>query len=108
MKNNGVYLFLGCCVLAIAIYASSIYIADRLPDTTQVPNKVLIQNVDEKVSYGDYLTFYDAATYLGIADDELSQIIDSGQLDSAFYKIGDSYIFSKKALQAWAESKVAE
>ena len=77
-----------------------------------MPSVVHIKT-DDDVKYGDYLSVYEAADYLGIDVDELKNLIDSGDLDAAICQWTDEgnidhIIISKKALQEWAENKVAE
>lgn len=112
MKNNGLFFLLGCCVLAVAIIVTGNIFTKELPDTTQVPSVVHIKT-DEEVKYGDYLSKSEAADYLRLEYAELRDLIESGDLDAAICQWTDEgnvdhIIISKKALQEWAENKVAE
>ena len=61
---------------------------------------------DNTQQFGDYLTAYDVAAYLGISSDDTSDLINSGKLDSAIYKDGEICIISKQALQEWVNSQI--
>lgn len=106
MKNSGLCNFLGCCVIAVAILASGIIIAHNLPDTTEVPNRFGVSVDGEKAAFGDFLSESEAAAYLGLTNEDITQLLESGELDSAVYKVGENYIISRQALQEWAESKI--
>ena len=106
MKNSGSYNFLGCCVIAAAILASGIIIARNLPDTTKVPNYFDVGVAGEKAEFGDFLSESEAAVYLGLTNEDIKELLRSGQLDQAVYKVGENYIISRQALQEWAEGKI--
>lgn len=103
MKHDGLLKFLGNCVIAAAIIAAGCIIAFHLPDTTTVPSSLSVNTQNTQEQFGDYLSRYDVAGYLGISSDEADRLIDSGAMDSAIYKIGETYIISKSALQKWVE-----
>ncbi len=103
MKNDGLLKFLGDCMIAVAIIAAGCIIAFHLPDTTRIPSSLNVNTQSGQAQFGDYLSRYEVAGYLGISSDEADQLIDSGAMDSAIYKIGDTYIISKSALQKWVE-----
>ena len=103
MKNDGLLKFLGDCMIAVAIIAAGGIIAFHLPDTTRIPSSLNVNTQSGQAQFGDYLSRYEVAAYLGISSDEADRLIDSGAMDSAIYKIGDTYIISKSALQKWAE-----
>lgn len=103
MKNNELFRFLGDCIIAVAIIVAGCIIAFHLPDTTKVPSSLSVSTQSSQTQFGDYLSRYDVAGYLGISSDEADKLIDSGAIDSAIYKIGETYIISKSALQEWVE-----
>ena len=103
MKNDGLLKFLGNCIIALAIISASSIIAFHLPDTTTVPSTLNVSTQNGQIQFGDYLSRYDVAGYLGISSEEADKLIDSGAMDSAIYKIGETYIISKSALQKWVE-----
>ena len=45
-----------------------------------------------------------AAEYLGIKEFQLKNLVDDEHNDLPYTKIGDTYIFSKSALDKWLES----
>lgn len=106
MKHSDILNFLGSCVIAIAIVAASCIITSKLPETVQFPTSLNVSTQDGTQQFGDYLSIYEASAYLRISDLELKGLIESGELDSAVHKIGDSYLISRQALQDWADSKI--
>ena len=106
MKRSDILNFLGSCVIAIAIVAAGCIIAGKLPETVQFPTNLNVSTQDGTQQFGDYLSIYEASAYLRISDLELKGLIESGELDSAVYKIGDSCLISRQALQDWADSKI--
>ena len=103
MKSDGLLKFLGNCIIAVAIIVASCIIAFHLPDTTRIPASLSVNTQSEQAQFGDYLSRYEVAGYLGISSDEADRLIDSGAMDSAIYKIGETYIISKSAMQKWVE-----
>lgn len=103
MKSEGLLKFLGDCMIAVAIIAAGCIIAFHLPDTTRITSSLNVNTQSEQAQFGDYLSRHEAAAYLGISSEEADRLIDSGAMDSAIYKIGDTYIIGKSALQKWVE-----
>lgn len=106
MKTEGIFHFLGCCVIAAAIVVSGALIASRLPETALFPSSLSVSTSDGAQQFGDYLSPYEASAYLNIPVEELLELIESGQLDSAVYQTGESCIISRQALQAWIDSRI--
>lgn len=110
MINNGVLNFWGCCVFSVAIIIAAFTIANKLPETPIIPSNLSISTQSSTQSterqYGDYLSQWEVAVYLGITDDDVTTLLESGDFDSAVCKVGESYIFSKRALQEWVDSKI--
>ncbi len=78
-------------------------IAFHLPDTTRVPSHLSVSTQSVQDQFGDYLDRNEVSAYLGITDEEADRLIESGAMDSAIYKVGETYIISKSALQEWVE-----
>lgn len=78
-------------------------ISFNLPDTTYVPSSLIVNTQSDPIQFGDYLSPDEVAAYLGITSDEADRLIESGAIDSAIYKVGETYIISKSALQEWVE-----
>ena len=106
MKNEGLFHFLGCCVIAAAIVVSGVIIANKLPETARFPTSLSVSTSDGAQQFGDYLFTYEASAYLGIADESLMELIRSGELDGAIYRVGEDYIISRQALREWADSRI--
>ena len=106
MKHEGIFHFLGACVIAAAIVISAVIIADKIPGPAQFPSELTVSTGDSSQQFGDYLSTYEASAYLGIATDSFMNLIHSGQLDSAIYQVGKDYIISKQALQDWVDSQI--
>ena len=108
MKNNGLWIFLGCCVLASAIGYAGNEIAGQLPERADIPQSLYVTTNEQRKSqeFGDYLTIYEAAQYLGISQDDIEELIESGEWDPVAYTMGDSCIISKAAVQEWVETKL--
>ena len=106
MKNEGLLHFLGCCVIAAAIVVSGVIIANKLPETAQFPTSLSVSTNDGTQQFGDYLSTYEASAYLGIKTSNLMELIQSGELDGAIYKVGEDYIISRQALREWADSRI--
>ena len=108
MKNDGLLHFFGNCVLGVAIIIAACIIAFHLPDTTQVPSSLSVDTRNGQIQFGDYLSRYEIAEYLGIDSDEADRLIESGAIDSAIYKVGETYIISKQALSELVNSQIGK
>ena len=106
MKKDGLFHFLGCCVIAAAIVVSGAIIANKLPETAQFPSSLSVSTSDGTQQFGDYLSTYEASDYLHIAHNSLMDLIRSGELDEAIYKVGEDYIISRQVLREWADSRI--
>ena len=106
MKKDGLFHFLGCCVIAAAIVVSGVIIANKLPETTQFPSSLSVSTSDSTQQFGDYLSTYEASAYLRIETDNLMELIQSGELDGAIYQVGEDYIISRQALREWVGSRI--
>ena len=106
MKSKDFFNSLGCCAIAVAIVISGYMIASKIEQIPKFPNSLSVSTQDSSQQFGDYLTTYEAAAYLGISDTDVNDLINSGKLDSAIYKDGEICIISKDALQAWVNSQI--
>ena len=65
---------------------------------------VVTQAQDEQ--YGNYLSKYEVAAYLGITDEDVDQLFASGKLDGTYTVAGVNYIFSREKLDEWVENRL--
>lgn len=106
MKNFNLSLFLGCCIIGISIIISSIVVAKNLPSTTHVPSSLSVTTSNSVSEFKDFLSESEVAAFLSIDNKDVSELITSGELDAFTTKIGDSYVFSKVALEGWMNDKI--
>lgn len=107
MKNFNLSTFLGCCVISAGIIVAGWLISSRIPDSPTIPPSLTVTTSNMDDQYDDYLTKYDVQGYLGVAEENLDALLESGELDSVYTKIGTSYVFSKAALQEWVEGRIS-
>ena len=106
-KNFDMSLFLGCCVISIGIIIASWIISKELPDTTRVPSNLAITTTDVAYGqFGEYLSEYQLAAYLGITNEDVTALIKSGELDGVSTKLGQNYVFVKSKVDEWMENRV--
>ena len=106
-KNFDVSLFLGCCVISVGIIIAGWFIAQELPDTTHVPSNLAVTTTDTAYGqYGEYLSKYELAAYLGITDEDVVALIEAGELDGVSTKLGANYVFVKSKVDEWMENRV--
>lgn len=106
MKNFDLSLFLGCCIIGSSIIISSIIISKNLPATTHVPSDLSITTSNAVPEFTDFLSESQVGAFLSISDEDVSTLITSGEFNSFATKIGDSYVFSKLALEGWMNDKI--
>lgn len=106
MKNFNLSQFLGCCVISIGIIIAGWLISEELPNTTQVPASLSVVTKTMDELYGNYLSKYQAAAYLNIADEDIDKMLNSGELDGTYTMAGASYIFSREKLDEWVERRI--
>jgi|SRR5690554_991799 excisionase family DNA binding protein len=90
MKANGEYVRVG---LGSVSQGNEIYV--HMQDGENTASTVHKRNTYE---------FGTAASYLGISDESLTNLINSEQSGIPYIKIGSSYTFSKAALDKWLET----
>ena len=106
-KNFDISLFLGCCVISAGIVISGWLISKELPDTTHVPSSLAVTTTDSAYGqFGEYLSQYEVAAYLGITDEDVASLIKSGELDGVSTKLGANYVFVKSKVDEWMENRV--
>lgn len=108
MKNNGFWIFLGCCVLAASIVHAGNEVADQLDNAVEVPDSLYVRTDegDGTTEYGDYLSVHQAAAYLHLSDENVEELIESGEWENVAHTMGDNRIISKAAVQEWVEAKL--
>lgn len=95
MKTKDFFNFLGCCVIAVAIVISGYMISNKIAQIPKFPNSLSVSTQDSSQQYGDYLTVYEAAAYLGVSDTDVNNLINSGKLDSAICKSVKAILLAK-------------
>lgn len=106
-KSFDVSLFLGCCVISIGIIVAGWLISKELPDATHVPSSLAVTTTDSAYGqFGEYLSKYEVAAYLGITDEDVTSLINSGELDGVSTKLGANYVFVKSKVDEWMENRV--
>lgn len=114
MKTGGLWIFLGCCVLAASILYAGQGIADQLDSVADIPDSLYVTTNEQGKSkeYGDYLSVYEAAEYLQLSREKIEELIESGEWDRVAYPTENlytghvQYIISKTAVQEWVEAKL--
>ena len=106
-KSFDISLFLGCCVISTGIVIAGWLISKELPDTTHVPSSLAVTTTDSAYGqFGEYLSQYEVAAYLGITDEDVESLIKSGELDGVSTKLGANYVFVKSKVDEWMENRV--
>ena len=106
MKDFNLSQFLGCCVIGISIVVAGWLISKEMPNTTQVPSNLSVVTQAQDEQYGNYLSKYEVAAYLGITDEDVDQLFASGKLDGTYTVAGANYIFSREKLDEWVENRL--
>lgn len=106
-KNFDISLFLGCCVISIGIIIAGWLISKELPDTTHVPSSLAVTTTDSAYGqFGEYLSEYQVAAYLGITNEDVTALIEAGELDGVSTKLGANYVFVNSKVDEWMENRV--
>lgn len=110
-KSFDISLFLGCCVISIGIIVAGWLISKELPDATHVPSSLAVTTTDTAYGqFGEYLSRYEVAAYLGITDEDVTALVESfiktGELDNISTEIGANRVFVKSKLDEWMENRV--
>lgn len=110
-KNFDVSLFLGCCVISVGIIVAGWLISKELPETTKVPSNLAVTtNSSTYGQYGEYLSKYEVAAYLGITDEDVNSLVESliktGELNKISTEIGANRVFIKSKLDEWMMNRV--
>jgi hypothetical protein len=106
MKDKLLAISIIVLSFSLIIAASIIGRAIKTAPVSYFPNSLNLalqqqqhQNTEEKA-----YNLKSAAEYLGIVEFQLKQIIEDENNDLPYKKIGETYIFSKNALDKWLES----
>ena len=109
-KNFDLSIFLGCCVISVGIIIAGWLISKEMPNTTQVPSNIAVTTTDAAYGqFGEYLSEYQVAAYLGITDEDVSALVESlkktGELDKVSTEIGANRVFIKSKLDVWMDNR---
>jgi hypothetical protein len=108
MRDKLLAISIICLSFSLIIAASIIGKAIKTAPVSYFPNSLNValqqqqqqhQNTEEKA-----YNLKTASEYLGIVEFQLKQIIEDENNDLPYKKIGETYIFSKNALDKWLES----
>lgn len=108
MKNFNISLFLGCCVIGVCVIISGAIIAYKLPETESFPNNISVSTTDAEPEFKDFLSEYEVAAYFSVNNDDVTKLIQSGEITPFGTKFGDSYVFSKDALEDWMNGRISQ
>ena len=94
-------------MISTGIVIAGWLISKELPDTTHVPSSLAVTTTDSAYGqFGEYLSRYEVAAYLGITDEDVESLIKSGELDGVSTKLGANYVFVKSKVDEWMENRV--
>jgi hypothetical protein len=105
MKSFNWSLFLGSCVIGIAIIIAGILISGNLPQTPVIPSSLSVSTSDVSTQPREFMPEYEAAGFLMIGINDFDAFVDSGQLDGTFAVIEGNRVFSKEKLTQWLDSQ---
>jgi len=78
-------LFLGCCVVAISIFAAGQAIANRLPHTMHGNfSGSLTSHASFDSSDREFMSDWQAAAFIGMSWEEFESIVESGELSGTY------------------------
>lgn len=104
-------IFFGLLFLGISMIISSYFLSQAIKEQTQL-NGIFngSLSMDDNSENNDILRIYDVAAMFAYEDyDSLIKDIKSGRIEGIPYtKIGENYIFSKKALEEWVYNTVSK
>lgn len=106
MRDKLLAISIICLSFSLIIAASIIGRAIKTAPVSYFPNSLnvaLQQQQSQKTEEKAY-NLKTASEYLGIVEFQLKQIIEDENNDLPYKKIGETYIFSKNALDKWLES----
>ncbi len=106
MKNFNLSQFLGCCVISVGIVVAGWLISQELPDTTRVPSSLSVTTKTMDELYGNYLSEYEVAAYLSIAEEDVDALLRTGKLDGTYMVAGESLMFSREKLDEWVKQQI--
>ncbi len=105
MKSFNWSLFLGSCVIGIAIIIAGILISGNLPSTPVIPSSLSVTTSDVSTEPREFMSAYEASAFLMIGIDDFDAFVDSGQLGGTFTVIEGNRVFSKEKLTQWLDSQ---
>jgi len=106
-------LFLGYCVIGIAIVIAGILISNRVPPDMQghftghFSGNIRNNNDEISLELPDFFGIATASSYLAIPSHSLFELIRySGEMQGTFTELGGTYIFSRERFLNWLESQM--
>ena len=86
LQNFNTALFLGCCVVALSIFATGHVIASRLPHSLHgnLHGSFSGTLTDGAGSFREFMSEWEAADFLLMSHEEFERIIQSGELEGTY------------------------
>lgn len=88
-------ILLGCLMISLTVGFTGV-----------VLNRNLTDNAKKTALLGDFLTETEAAEYLKLTSDKLSELLHSGELDGTYAEVNGRKVFDRAALREWMTAKI--
>ncbi|GEM_PF-250580 len=89
-------VLLGCMLISLTVAFTGLMLYRKISDTA-----------DKTAVLADFLTEAEAADYLKMTAEKLSELIAEGELDGTFGEINGKRIFDREALRNWIAGRIA-
>lgn len=104
MRDKLLAISIICLSFSLIIAASIIGRAIKTVPVGSFPNGLSVDLQQQQTINEKTYNLKTAAEYLGLTEFQLKGIVDSEHTDLSYTKVGETYIFSKGALDKWLES----
>lgn len=100
-------IVISAVIIRNGMKTSGNYISSGFSSINQGLNNIganISTSTNNDINRRDTLNLFTASAYLGISESRLKQLVDEKDSAIPFVKIGDSYIFSKGAIDKWLQT----
>lgn len=92
-------ILLGCLMVSLTVGFTGLLVARNL--------KSAITETSQTSVPGDFLDKEEAAAYLKLTADKISELLDNGELEGTYAELDGQIIFDRAALGKWMAAKIA-
>lgn len=106
MRHDNLIRLLCSCIISAGMVVSSYFISTSLV-LPSMPSSIQIEGNLDTDNNKEFLSIYQASSFLSMDVDSLQRLIDSGELSSTYVILNGEYLFSRSLLSDYLNQQIS-